>query len=112
MGTSFNPPVPQFLTPEEKEEWFKTKKPFEIVGVKSGEGRYGIGHTYELQYVDNKTGEVITRYITMKSNARRDIEAEWIKEQLAESPSVGPVRLEKVLVKDQTNPAWAFVAVD
>jgi len=112
MGTAFNPPVPQFLTPEEKETWFETKKPFEIVGVKSGEGRYGSGHTYQLQVVDKKTGEVTTRYLTMKANARRDIEAEWIKEQLAESSSVGPVRLEKVEVKDQINPAWAFVGVE
>jgi len=111
MGV-YNPPVPVFLTDTERAEWCAKKYTFQIIGLTSGDGQFGYGHTYQLRRIVPKTGEVQNVHITLKANTRRDIEADWFAGQLAENDEgVGPCRLEK-FPTDKGNPAWGFVAAN
>ena len=110
MATQWKPPGSTFLTAEERSALCKAKTPFTITDVSTGEGKFGEGHTYTLRIVDPKTGEVVSRFITLSDNARRREEADWTRQQLIEAgpDGIGPVRLEQVAT-DKGNPAWVFV---
>jgi hypothetical protein len=109
---SFNPPVPEFLTADEKKAMVKAKTEFHIANVQTGAGKYGITHTYEIRLVNAKTGEVAVKYLSWSTNPRRQIEADYVERELSSSNSpLGPVRLGAVET-DKGNDAWIFESVE
>jgi len=106
MG-KYNPPVPVFMSSEEKEEWSKGKYQFMITSARTAMGKFGKAFTYELQRRDAKTNEVSTRYITMTANIRREVEFDYIAGEIAKDGECGPCLLSSV--PGQGNDAWVFV---
>lgn len=112
MTQGYKPPVSTFLTAEDRENWYQKAFEFTIVGVQTGDGKYGKSHTYKLARVINKAGEVETRFISLSSNARREDEAAYVAEMLVEdSTGVGPVKLNKVPTANGQD-AWIFDSPD
>lgn len=112
MTQGYSPPVSTFLTAEDREQWYQKGFAFTIVGVSTGDGKYGRSHTYKLARVLNKAGEIETRFISLSSNARREDEAAWVAEKLAEDASgIGPVKLDKVPTGNGQD-AWIFNSPD
>ena len=108
MTQGYKPPASTFLTAEDRENWYQKAWEFTIVGVSTGDGKYGRSHTYKLARVINKAGEVETRFMSLKSNAPREDEATYVAEALAEDSSgIGPVKLDKIPTSNNNN-AWIF----
>lgn len=108
MTQGYKPPASTFLTAEDREDWYAKAIEFTIVGVSTGDGKYGRSHTYKLARVINKAGEIETRFMSLSSNARREDEASWVSAALAEDASgVGPVKLDKVATGNGQD-AWIF----
>lgn len=113
MG-NFNPPVTEFLTPDEKQEWKKNKLEFQIIDCRHTESKFGPAYTYKMRHVDKKSGEVTVKQLSLVENPRRIEEAEWLMTELAADKSgngVGPCRLTSVAT-DQGNDAWMFESAE
>jgi hypothetical protein len=109
MG-NFNPPVVEFLTKEQRQEWYDKQVPFIITDVtRSGEGKYGSNATFTLQRIDQKTGEIGTAeyMISLTDNPRRDRITQYITETIAEHGSCGPIVLDTA-PSGNGNDAWVF----
>jgi hypothetical protein len=113
MPAQFKPPASTFFTAIEREKLMKEKTPLLIVNAtEDKDGKFGDGFTYTLAQTDPKTGETKSGFITIKYNARRLEEFEWVCAQLLENPDgIGPIRLDQVPT-DKGNPAWVFVGIE
>ena len=112
MGT-FKPPVTEFLTPDEKQEWADKGYEFMITDCRHMDSKYGPAYNYKFARYNKKTGEVIeSKQLSLVENSRRIEEAEWIMAELVSDPKgVGPVKLGRVNT-GQGNDAWIFEAVE
>ena len=108
MG-NFNPPVVEFLTKEQRQEWYDKQVQFVITNVARSEGKFGSNATFTLKRVDAKTGEVGTDeyMISLTDNPRRDRITDYIIETISEHGSAGPCVLDTAPT-DKGNDAWIF----
>jgi hypothetical protein len=117
MPTQYNPPVTEFLTKEQRAEWYQKKQKFFVVEACEVPGQFGRSARYKLRPV-NDSGEAgdevylsftLTDQNTGAEIARRVDELAWFVSVLADD-SVGPMVLEQVATS-KGNPAWSFKAV-
>jgi hypothetical protein len=102
MPTSFTPPVPNFLSAEDKKKLSDSGEVFEIIGIATGPGKYGKTHTYTLRLASAR--EPV--YMSLTGNPRRDIEAEYMAGVL-EHDTIGPVVLAHASTEKGSD-AWYF----
>ena len=111
MG-NFNPPVVEFLTKEQRQEWYDKQIQFVITDARrNAEGKFGSNVTFTMRKVDAKTGEVgkAEYMISLTDNPRRDRITEYIIETIAEHGSAGPCVLDTA-PSGNGNDAWIFKA--
>lgn len=117
MPIEYNPPVIEFLTKEERAEWFNNVTKFYVIAAAAVPGNFGPSARYTLQVVDAKGNVGEARYISFALTdqktgaeiARRVDELAWFESVFAEPGSdfVGPLKLTQVPTS-KGNAAWAF----
>jgi len=117
MPTQYNPPVTEFLSKEQRAEWYQKKQKFFVVEACEVPGQYGKSARYKLRPVDEKGEAGIEVYMSLTLTdqktgaeiARRVDELAWFVSVLADD-TVGPLVLSQVK-SDKGNPAWVFEGV-
>jgi hypothetical protein len=109
MG-NFDPPVVDFLTKQQRKEWYDKGIQFMITDVSRSEaGKFGANATFTMQRIDAKTGELDAgeHMISLTDNPVRNRVTDYITKVVDEDGSCGPMVLDKA-PSGQGNDAWVF----
>ena len=118
MPVSYNPPVTEFLTKEQRLAWYNEMQKFFVVEAVEVMGEFGRSARYKLRPVDGngETGSEVyvsfqlTNEKTGAEIARRVDELAWFV-SVTTDDIVGPLVLDQIATT-KGNAAWAFKGVE